>query len=188
MDTISYAIERFLRKCFSWKISPRSLEDSLEIVEEEVYENRQPVKGRKRRGLFLKAPSEAKAEATLGWGQLKAVCEAVAGLKGRGDHLYNGLSLRVAVNAADDLDKVKVDGAFTKNRKGGLKATDIMVPVALSRTRDDKVNDVSWCVGVVERFTDCVFLSGPPYCRQPYFAERFPSQLCIRCKLYLLTD
>ena len=156
METISYTIERFLRKCISWKISPKSLEGSLQAVDEEVHEKRKPFKGRKRFGMFLKAPSEAKGALAFGWGQLKAVCDAVAGLQGRGEHIYNGLALRVAVDEADDLDKIKVNAAFSKVRKGGLKATDIMVPVALSRIRDDKINDVSRSVGFVERFTDCV--------------------------------
>ncbi|RXW23577.1 hypothetical protein EST38_g2246 [Candolleomyces aberdarensis] len=138
MDSISYTIELFLRKCFSWKPSRRSQEKALELVQTEVWENRR-AKVQMPEMLFTKAPSEMKA-AALGWGELKAVSDAVAGLKST-DHVYNGISLRVAINPVDDLDKVRPNGALTKKLKGGLRATDIMVPVALSRTCNNKVND-----------------------------------------------
>ncbi|KAJ2921700.1 hypothetical protein H1R20_g15397, partial [Candolleomyces eurysporus] len=139
MDSISYTIELFLRKCFSWKPSRRSQEKALELVQTEVWENRR-AKVQKPDMLFTKAPSEIKAGAAFGWGELKAVSDAVAGLKSA-DHVYNGISLRVAISPANDLDKVRSNGALTKKLNGGLRATDIMVPVALSRTRNGKVND-----------------------------------------------
>ena len=141
MDSISYTIELFLRKCFSWKPSGRSQEKALELVQTEVIETRR-VKGKKPHVLFTKAPSEVKTKAAFGWGELKAVSDAVASLKSS-DHVYNGLSLRVTVNAVDDLDMVGAHGALTKKHSRSIRATDIMVPVALSRTRDDKVNGVS---------------------------------------------
>lgn len=55
---------------------------------------------------------------------------------------YNSYSFHVTVDAVNDLDEVKLNGALTRKLNGSIKAMDIMMPVGLNLICDGEDNKV----------------------------------------------
>ncbi|KAJ2935526.1 hypothetical protein H1R20_g1568, partial [Candolleomyces eurysporus] len=141
MGILSCSIDFFMKACLSWKMSRAEEDAALNLVKEEVRKNR-PNQARKlgTSELFMKAPSETRTGSTFRWTELKEVSDAVAKLKFN-SMVYNGLAFRGIVNARDDIDELEPSGALTRKAKGSLRATDVMVPFALSHTCDDQIRE-----------------------------------------------
>ncbi|RXW20027.1 hypothetical protein EST38_g5828 [Candolleomyces aberdarensis] len=141
MGVLSCSIDFFMKACLSWRISRAEEDAALNLVKEEVRKNR-PTQARKlgTSKLFMKAPSETRTGSAFKWTELKEVSDVVAKLR-FDSMVQNGLAFRGIVNAGDDLDELEPSGALTRKPRGSLRATDIIVPFALSHTRDDQVRE-----------------------------------------------